>query len=266
MPRGVEPPCAGIARALASEPRAHAVGGDRGADIDEDRIAVGRNADGERIGGEDGAAAAEGRDADIGRIRAGDDGEAAAVGATPQEGGEATDVMAAPDGDRRHAVARGALDGEIDGARRQPHAGQRLAIPGHRGAAISHHIRLAARRHGTAGELLEIGRREVQPVRRVPERIGLDEKLGDDGGFIRLQAARREQGGGEADQLGDAIARDILHDAALPCSGERCDMCQGMRRCSANSTAPKRARPSAASTMMMAKARSMRRSPVAIWM
>ena len=46
----------------------------------------------------------------------------------------------------------------------------------------------------------------------------------------------------------------------------RCEMCQGMSQRSARVTAQKSSSPSAARTTMIAKARSIRRSPVAIWM
>ncbi len=51
-----------------------------------------------------------------------------------------------------------------------------------------------------------------------------------------------------------------------PAAGPRWLMCHGISARSIRATTPNRARPRRARTMMIAKARSMRRSPVAIWM
>ena len=51
--RRVERPQSGEPLPLAAQPVRHPVGGDRRADVDQDRVAVGRDADRERVRGED---------------------------------------------------------------------------------------------------------------------------------------------------------------------------------------------------------------------
>ena len=76
-----------------------------------------------------------------------------AVGGALQERGEAGDVVAAADGDGADAVAARPLDRQIDGARREPDAGQRAAVPGHAAPRSATIAGLARRRHRAGGDL-----------------------------------------------------------------------------------------------------------------
>ena len=72
LARRVERPGCREPPAFAAQPVAHPVGRDRRADVDQDRVAIGRNADRERVGGEDGVAPAERRDARDRRVGTGE--------------------------------------------------------------------------------------------------------------------------------------------------------------------------------------------------
>ena len=120
--------------------------------------------------------------------------------------GEAGDVMAAADGDGAEAVTPRPLDRQIHRAHREPHARQRAAVPGHRGAAVGDDVRFARRLHAALGDLLQIAAGELQPVGGVAHQVGLHQHLRDQRGLVAVAARGGEEPAGESKEIGGAVA------------------------------------------------------------
>ena len=192
--------------ALAVQAVGHAVGGERRGNVDEHRIAFGRESDRERIGREHGARAAEGRDAGRVGIGAHQNHHHALIGRAPEIRGEARDVMAAADRDHAGAVLARLFPRIFHGAQHQPRAGKALAVPGGAGAALVHHFIFARARHAAAFDFGEIRRQQRQAVGIVAQQIAFDQDVRDVARDFGIEPGVRQQVGGKGDQLARGIA------------------------------------------------------------
>ena len=200
--------------ALGGRPARKPVRRDRGADVDQHRVAVGRDADRDGVGRVDGLASAERRHRGDRRIGGGDDQHQPFGRGTRQEGGKAADMVAPADRHGTQAQPARPCHRLVHGLGREPEARQVAAVPGEGRWMVGHHGGLARDRHPALGGILEVGGSQLQAVRRVAHQVRLDEQLARDRGLLRVEPHRLEQAGRE----GHEIARSVVlgHGSSLP--------------------------------------------------
>ena len=147
-----------------------------------------------------------GHDCRDGRVGALDDGDQTDVGGALEIRRETGDVMRTANDHRPGAAGSRHLGGAIERTQCKPRPGQALAVPHLRGCAAAAHARLARRRHPAIDDLVEIGRKQRQPVRRVSEQVAVEQHIGDVPRDVVAHASVLEEVARENTQLIGAIA------------------------------------------------------------
>ena len=76
--------------------------------------------------------------------------------------------------------------------------------------AVGDDVRLAARGHAPGLEFPEVGGRQLEPVRRVAEQVGLDQAGGDRRRLVAVAPGGGEQGGRVPHQVGGPVAHPFV--------------------------------------------------------
>jgi hypothetical protein len=139
-------------------------------------------------------------------VRAGEQDHDAVLRDRLQVGLEAADVVRAADddGDRRvllQALARGG-----DRALRQPRARQPPPVPHERGPAVAEHLGIAVPRHRSRLDLAQVSGEHVEAVRRVAEKIRLDQDLRHRARLLGRKTGAGEESRGKGGQRVRCIA------------------------------------------------------------
>ena len=179
----------------------HGVGGDRrGAEVHQDRIARGREPEGDRVGRVDRLHAAEGRHQPRPRIGRDDQHHQTAGRRHLEIGAERGDVAGPADRDDDRAVGRHPGQGALDRVHDDDRARQHPPVDQQARAVVGDDLGIAVPREITTLELVEGARQEADPVRAVAQQVRGEDLLRVTGGVPRREPGPREQGGGELRQ------------------------------------------------------------------
>ena len=123
------------------------------------------------------------------RIGCHDHDHEAAVGESFQIGGQAGNVVAAPDHHRASAVGLGPFCRQLERPQGEPRSGKSQPVPGHGRRKICQHPRLSRLRHRTFFDLAQIDRQQREPVGVVAEQIAFDENFRHDVRLVGIDTA-----------------------------------------------------------------------------
>src|SRR5262249_43456642 len=135
-PRNVDGPCTRKAVPFFPQARTHADCRYRRGNVDEDGIAVSWNSDGDRIWGQHRPVSTMGAHNLIRGVGARDNHHHALVGGEGEKCREATDVVAAANGNRAEPAPSCAIGRERNSLRGEPNSREPIAIPNDCGGAI----------------------------------------------------------------------------------------------------------------------------------
>ena len=141
--------------------------------------------------------AAERRDEGIARIGAQHQHEVAPPRRRLQKRRQASDVVAAADGQRADPERIGPLAGCIHRARGDPDSGKTPRVPARRRAVRCKELRRAVHRHLAGLDLGDVVGEQGEPVRVVPVDVGLHETIGDHRRLVLRHAGGAEHTGGK---------------------------------------------------------------------
>jgi len=211
---GVAPPVVAIVdHHRLRQPAAHAlralevaVGRARRAGVDQDRRAVRRDAEGDRIGGIARRPPAEGRDRAVAGRRGGEDRHRATLRRALHVGREAGDVlrMAHRDGDGR--VLLQPVQRHVQRPHDDPLPRQHLPVQQQRAAVVGEHGRLARPGRAPGLDPRNVGGHELQPVRGDAEQVRLDQDFRHHRRDRPVEPGGGEQVRGTGDEVGVAVA------------------------------------------------------------
>ena len=202
----------GAGQRLAGDPLLLRVthAGDRRRHVDHDRIARGRQPRGNGIRCNERRHTAMGHDRGHRRIRAFDDRDQSLLGRTTQICGETRDVVRMANHNGAGAAHARHCRRTVERAQCQPRTGKALAIPHFRGPVPTSHFRLAILGHPSFGELFQIRREQRQAVRRVPEKIGIEQHIGHIPRDVGAHSRVRGQFECEVAQIVDTVTRRLV--------------------------------------------------------
>ena len=163
------------------------------ADVNEDGLATGWNADGERVGTVTRRCAAVRRHGAGLRVGAGQPNEAARFGDRFEVSLKTADVMAAPDDDGHDRMFGQTFLGRVNRAPHEPRAGQVTSVPGECRAVVRDDHRLAAFFHRAVRKRFEVIGEQGEAVGGVSEQVALQQHVRHVAGALVRESGSNEE-------------------------------------------------------------------------